>query len=925
MKNRLKYSVLAALCVALSFLSGCTSQLDTDQFVDKGISLAALAPNPVMRGGELRIVGSNLENVKEVQFAGGVTVTSIQTVTTGRKSEIRVMVPAEGPEVGPVTLVAQDGQKTSSLADLTFTEPISIDSVTPEVALSGDVVTVKGDYLNTVQEVILGGDIYVTEFVAQSRHELQFELPCAAVTGYVIVSDVNELLDENTIPNKIYSPEELTVGDPTVKKNEFAIIKAGDEVSVKGEHLDMIQRVTLPGVTDWVVFMVSLDATELVFWLPAEAGDGEIVLTSFGGKEFVAGEMETVFISDVAVASLAEDGRYKAGTSVEITGEDLDLVMNVAFKGADAEWYFQDGKIIATIPAEAQDGSINLRLGSGKEYWSDPIEVVKPEVMWWTITKPVVAGQSDVEFVGNDLDLVTKAWMGTKEKGIVECTFDFGVTEAGHQAVYVHVPSNAYTSQVFIASAAGYEDGTEDSIEVTYDEVVSVSFTLPEYGMGNPISITGKNLLKVDRVYIKGKRVTDFGVRADDAMTFGLPEGIGPGVYRLDFVLMDNTELTWPVPFEVTAPYTETHIWDGYEDLGSWSNQPYLGPDGGFADAGLAIGDIVRIYYTPLADWWQYQIFGGHWEGMTFPELGGGNTVSKDNTEPGAQYFAFEVTDENYGILTGVGGWGGALLTQGEGVAITSLTMVHFGAAEKRTTIWEGSVTVGGWDGSMGALSWGGYDWSTVQAGTKLAVSFTANADDAVMRFGNGSWASLPSLAGLATDGNIPIAGLNSYVFELTDSDLDQLVNAGGLVICGAYWTLTEVALVTMEGGGRVETDIWEGDIELSNWTNYDALGSETLFLDAGLQPGMEVRFYTSGGAAEWMIQLFDGHWGGMTFAETGGTNQFNNENTDLSKGYFSFVATEAHVAQLTSLQDWGSFIILQGDGGVHVTKIVIL
>ena len=62
-----------------------------------------------------------------------------------------------------------------------------------------------------------------------------------------------------------------------------------------------------------------------------------------------------------------------------------------------------------------------------------------------------------------------------------------------------------------------------------------------------------------------------------------------------------------------------------------------------------------------------------------------------------------------------------------------------------------------------------------------------------------------------------------------------------------------------------------------------------------------------------------------MTFAETGGTNQFNNEKTDLSKGYFSFVATEAHVAQLTSLQDWGSFIILQGDGGVHVTKIVIL
>jgi hypothetical protein len=131
----------------------------------------------------------------------------------------------------------------------------------------------------------------------------------------------------------------------------------------------------------------------------------------------------------------------------------------------------------------------------------------------------------------------------------------------------------------------------------------------------------------------------------------------------------------------------------------------------------------------------------------------------------------------------------------------------------------------------MGALSWGGYDWSTVQAGTKLAVSFTASDDNAVMRFGNGSWASMPSLAGLAQDGNIPIAGLTSYEFELTDADIAELVNNGGLVICGAFWTLTEVALVTMEGGGPVETAIWEGNSTVTwsggavtdlSWGGYD-------------------------------------------------------------------------------------------------------
>lgn len=831
MKKTLKYSVLAALCVALSLIAGCSSPLDTDQFVDKGITLAAIAPNPVMRGGELHIVGSNLENVQEVQFAGGVSTTSIRTVVTGRKSEIVVTVPVEGPEVGPVTIVAHDGQKASSMSDLTFTEPITIDSVTPEVAYSRDVVTIKGDYLNTVKEVILGGDRYITEFLSQSRHELQFTVPFNAVTGYVILSDVNEQEDENTIPNKIYSSEELEVGQPTVVTAEKATYKSGDVIKVEGEHLDMIESVNLPQAAD-VTFVHGREGDWITFNLPPEATDGHILLTSYAGDTFDAGEIETVTVHDLAVKSLAEDQRYKAGSEVEITGTDLNLVTTLAFNGADdTSWYLTEGKIIAIVPADAQDGPITVTLGSGKQAYSEDIEVVKPEILAWEHFDAYVAGKTVVHVEGLDLDLVTDVTIGDKDHGFIPCEYELVTDEAtGFTDVNVKLPKDAYTGPITFYSAAGYTTAT-DPIEITYDEAISVKFDQPSYGLGNMIGISGSNLLQVDQVFIKGKRVTSYALRADDKMSFGIPDGIGPGVYRLAFVLLDGSEMTWPVPFEITAPFTEKFVWEGYEDLGSWSNQPYLGPDGGFAEAGLAVGDLVRIYYTPLGEWWQYQIFGGHWEGMTFPELDGTNTVSANNTEPGAQYFAFEVTDANYGILTTVGGWGGALLTQGEGVAITGLSMIHFGASEKRTPIWEGSVTVGNWDGSMGALSWGGFDWSTVEVGTKLAVSFTASSDDAVMRFGNGSWASMPSLAGLAPDGNIPVAGLTGYEFELTAADIDQLVNAGGLVICGAFWTITEVALVTIEGGGPVEQAIWEGSSVVTwgggavtdlSWGGYD-------------------------------------------------------------------------------------------------------
>ena len=215
MKNIFKYSILATLIVAMSGLTACQQEeLDTDQYAGK-LALAAIAPNPVMRGAQLRVIGANLDKVTEVRFAGGATVTSIEKVAAGERSEIRLTVPMDAA-VGPVTVVTSDGTTASTRFDLEYTEPIVFSSFAPATVLSGDVVTIKGEYLNNVREVILGGGVYVTEFNSQSGSELSFTVPSNAISGYVIVGDVNEIEDQNTIPNQIYSGTELVVGDPTV-------------------------------------------------------------------------------------------------------------------------------------------------------------------------------------------------------------------------------------------------------------------------------------------------------------------------------------------------------------------------------------------------------------------------------------------------------------------------------------------------------------------------------------------------------------------------------------------------------------------------------------------------------------------------------------------------------------------------------------
>lgn len=742
MKKILKYSLLAVLGFVLAANTGCKkSELDTDQF--NGFSVAAIAPNPVMRGAELRIIGGGLENATEVKFAGGVSVSNIQVVEKGSRSEIRVLVPLEGPEVGKVTVVGNDGRTASTRFDLSFTEPISIDSFSPDYAVSGQTLTFQGEYLNDVKTVIFAGDVMVNEFVSQSRHELSVKVPFNALTGPVILSDVDELNDDSSIPNHIYTATELEIGYPTVDMEEPATYKAGDLIVVTGAHLDMIERLDLPGVDD-VPFELSEGADKISFTLPAAATDGNIILTSYAGDSFIGGLIETVTVADLGITSLAKDGRFKAGAEVQITGSDLDLVEKVAFGGGvEASFYYSDGSLFTSVPDTAKDGAVTVTLGSGKQASTGEIEVVKPEILAWeSVIDALVAGESTLRIEGLDLDLVTSAKIGNKEQGFIDCVYYLDVDDLGFSDIVVEIPRAAYTAPIILTSAAGYETETFD-VAITYNEAVSINFDAPSFAMGKNVSLTGTNLMNIESVYVKGIKVSNFSVRTDDVMAFALPDGVGPGVYRLQLGLYDGTEITWPVPFAVTAPYTETFIFEGYEDLGSWSNQPYFGADGAFAELGMVVGDQVRIYYTPKAEWWQFQIFSGHWEGMTFPELGGSNTVSKDNSDPDATFFTFEVTNDNIGVLTASQGWGGALLTQGENVVITGVSLIHFGATE--TVIWEGPSAHTG-DYALNLELGGEDDWVNAELteGSEIRIYFTPDdPNDWSLQVFDGHWGGM--------------------------------------------------------------------------------------------------------------------------------------------------------------------------------------
>ena len=754
MKKLFRYSALAALLVSFAAFTGCKEEaLDTDQFSD-GVKFSAFAPNPVMRGGELRILGSNLQDVKEIRFQGGSSVTDYSVVASGRQSEIRLTVPLEGPQPGKISIVDRDGVEYSSLSELTFTESIEIDSFSPAEVLSGDLLTIKGEYLNIVKEVVFEGGVYVTDFVSQTRHELQVKVPAEAISGFFRVADVNEVEDQNTIPNTVYAPEELKVGDPVIKFKNQGPYKLGDVIKIDGEHLDMIKTINLQGASD-VEFYADDDAVMIALDLPATATDGDMVLYSYEGKEFIAGKIETVSVADLGIKSLAEDGRYKAGTEVEISGSDLDLVSKLAFVNAETSFTYKDGKIYTTIPAAAKDGAITVTLESGKQSQTPEIEVVKPVITSLSATE-AVAGKTELEIYGTDLDLATVVKIGNEAETFIECAYE--VKDNG--TLKVKVADQAYTGPFTVVAENGYETVSGD-VTVTYDNAVSIKFTKPSYSVGRDISIEGSNLQNIETISIKGKKVTSFTSRSNEAMSFGIPDGVGPGVYRLVLGLVDGTELTWPVPFELTAPYTETYIWEGSEDLAGWGNSPYLGTPNAFQDAGIAEGDVVRVYFKAYNDWWQFKTYAGHWGNpFTFAEIGGADTISPNNFDASAGYFAFNVTADILSQLTNQDtGWGGAFQCQGEGVIITGVSLIHYGATEK--VVWEGSEYTGAnYENNLQLGTEDDWNNAGLEDGCEVRLYFTAESEtDWQIQVFDGHWNALNAL-------NLPGAAANQFNAE---------------------------------------------------------------------------------------------------------------------------------------------------------------
>lgn len=596
MNKTYKFPALWMMCLMLFScltFTACDNGDDEDTNQYKGgISLNVFGPSPVSRGGVLRFLGSGMDKVTAVVIPGCDDIIDIEVVSD---TEIRVTVP-QTAQPGLVVLKTPKGDITTK-TELTFTEPIALEAFAPAEVKPGSELTITGEYLNLIKEVIFADEVTVPadEFVSQSRQEIKVIVPDSAQTGKFILSDGAE------IPNWIYSEGELEVTLPSVEAPlDLVDKKPGDVIRVSGKNFDLVKKVQMPN-GDEVEFTMtaSSEGDELTFTLPDNVSDGEVtVLPASDVKVVVATVVVATPSNVVAVPAV----NLRGGDMITLKGTNMDLVTDVTFPGVEEAVGLESQnstEIKVLMPAAAISGDLQLNTNSGKAT-AVSIATAKPENISYSAAT-VPAGEA-LTVKGINMDVVSAVVFS----GNVEVT----VSDATATAISLTVPTTAETGALLLKMANG-ESVEAPSLTIEKPVCAYLPALPDKLVRGRIVELEIVNADKLTNVLLNEASVQYINDAAKGVLMLNVPAELD-GTYSLKLI-SSNGEIA----YDVLVVANEETVWAGPLDISWGDGGRVLVPAVSFAK--VTAGTVMKVYFDQKDQTWaQAQFNYGDWSGIAF-------------------------------------------------------------------------------------------------------------------------------------------------------------------------------------------------------------------------------------------------------------------------------------------------------------------
>ena len=521
--------------------------------VSTAVVLNSFGPSPVLRGGDLKFIGENLDKVTGIVLTDNVQVNTFKTKTP----ELLVIVVPEETVDGYLTLKTPDGDITTKTI-LKISEPIELTSFSPTTIRPGEVLTINGDYLNLIREVIFTNKKSVadTAFVSQSRTKLEVKVPEDAKTGIIVLSNGEE------DPILVESTDELTVTLPAATSLSPNPVKAGNTLTIGGTDLDLAKEVVFSGGTK-VSGFISQQLNELKLLVPADAKDGPIKLVAASLVE-VASTQDLVMV--VPTISGISPNPVKPGASVTVAGTDMDLVTKVTFGGGKTGTITGGNatQITVNVPLDAKEGALTFTTAADKTVTSSQtLTMIKPTI---TDISPLdIQVNNDLTITGMDLDIAARV----KFTGGTQAT----VSGATLTEVVVEVPVGTESGPVTVVSTNGDEVVSTQALNILPSTSIVITSMPTMAAPGDMISIVGENLNEIIEIIFPGSVLaTQYGVKNDVLIEVIIPMNVQTGFGTLTFVTSLGQQIQSPViNIQGVEPVADPSlVFFNFDNLNSW-------------------------------------------------------------------------------------------------------------------------------------------------------------------------------------------------------------------------------------------------------------------------------------------------------------------------------------------------------------------
>lgn len=528
-----RYSWLPLILVIVGAVMFMTSCDDDDDQNSGNVELLSYGPMPVARGAELRFIGINLDKVSAIIIPNNIEINASEF--TSQSAELITLTVPQTAEEGLVVLKTPQGDITTK-TPIGYSEPISIETFSPETIRPGEVLTITGDYLNLVNEVIFTDRVVAdtSSFEAQSRKELKVIVPDEARTGIIGVSNGAE------DPVIVYTETELNVTLPVLNDFSPNPVKAGNNLTISGTNLDLVVSFKLGNIKIDSAEFVSHSPEEIVVTIPDNAMDGNIVLLPASQVEVVS---ETELQMMLPTISSITPTTLKNGEIITVTGENLDLVSSVVFEGG-FEGTILDGRteteISVTTPDGALSGAVVFNTLAQKSVTADELTFLDPVLTSFSPSE--IKPNNTLTITGENLDLVDKViFSGGVEGDIINQT---------ESEIMVTVKVGAQTGILTLVAINGVEVPSTGAVTIL-SNLPDVTGYLENKGTpGEILTILGSNLDLIKELVFPGEiKATAYGEKTDTRVEVYVPEQVLTGNGQIRVITYEGEEGLLPVLF----------------------------------------------------------------------------------------------------------------------------------------------------------------------------------------------------------------------------------------------------------------------------------------------------------------------------------------------------------------------------------------